>query len=325
MKRRDFLGTLGAAAAWPLAVNAQQAMPVIGFLSSRSPQESERNVAAFRRGLREAGYIEGQNLIIAFRWAEGRYDRLPALASELVGLRVAAMVAAGGTPPALAAKSATSTIPVIFSAVGDAVGSGLVSSLNRPGGNVTGMSIIAAAVGAKRVEMLKDLVPTISVMAYLGNPLNPNAEREAKEAQTAARTLGIELHVAKASTEPALNAAFESLGHLNVQGLVTAADGFFDSRPDILVALAARKSIATSYPWREYVLAGGLMSYGANLADSYRQAGIYTGKVLKGDKPADLPVMQPTRFDLVINLKAAKALGLTVPPTVLARASEVIE
>jgi putative ABC transport system substrate-binding protein len=300
-------------------------MPVIGLLSSRSPQESTPNVVAFRQGLREVGYIEGQNLIIAFRWAEGRYDRLPALASELVDLRVAALVAAGGTPPALAAKAATSTIPVIFSAVGDAVGSGLVSSLNRPGGNVTGMSIIAAAVGAKRIEILKDLVPTISVMAYLGNPSNPNAERESKEVETAARALGVQLHVVKANTEPALNAAFESLGHLSVQGLVTAADGFFDSRPDILVGLAARKSIATSYPWREYVVAGGLMSYGANLADSYRQAGIYTGKILKGDKPADLPVMQPTRFDLVINLKAAKALGITVPPTFLARANEVIE
>jgi putative ABC transport system substrate-binding protein len=300
-------------------------MPIIGFLSSRSPHESTGNVNAFRQGLGDTGFIEGKNAIIAFRWAEGRYDRLPALASELVGLRVAALVAAGGTPAARAAKSATATIPVVFSAVGDAVGFGLVASLNRPGGNLTGMSVFAGAVGTKRIELLKELLPAGSAFSYLLNPSNPSAEPETQQVLTTARAMGIQVHIAKASTDHELSAAFEGMEQRRIQGLVVAADGFFDSRPDMLVKLSERKAIATGYPWREYVAAGGLMSYGANLPDSYRHAGVYIGRILKGEKPTDLPVAQPTRFDFVINLRTAKALGLAVPATLLARADEVVE
>jgi putative ABC transport system substrate-binding protein len=325
--RRQVITLLGGTVAggWPLVARTQQAtIAVIGFLSSRSPSESAGVVAAFRQGLRESGFVEGFNLAIAFRWAEGHYDRLPALAAELVGMGVGALVAAGGTPSALAAKAATSTIPTVFSAVSDAVGSGLVTNLNRPGGNLTGMSVFASQIGAKRLELLKELVPGAAVMAYLVNPTNPNAELESKEAQAAARALGIELHVLNASTEDHLGAARDILEKMRAQGLVVAVDPFFDSRPDRLVALSARH-LAASYPWREYVELGGLMSYGPSLPDSYRQAGVYVGRILKGEKPADLPVMQPTKFYLALNLKAAKQLGLEVPLTLLARADEVIE
>jgi putative tryptophan/tyrosine transport system substrate-binding protein len=326
MRRRDFITALGAAAAWPVAASAQQpAMPVIGFLSSRSPGESANAVAAFRRGLGEAGFAEGQNTQIAFRWAEGRYDSLPVLAADLVDLRVAVLFAAGGTPSALAAKAATSTIPVVFSAVNDPVQSGLVASLNRPGGNVTGMSVFNAVLAAKRIEFLKELMPTAGVIVYLVNLSHPIAVSESKEALAAASALGIELHVLNASTEHELDAAFAIAANLRAQGLVIAGDPFFDSQRDRLVALSARHAVAACYAWREYVVAGGLMSYGTSLIDSYRRAGIYAGRVLKGEKPADLPVMQPTKFEFVINLKTAKSLGLTVPPTLLARADEVIE
>jgi putative ABC transport system substrate-binding protein len=329
MRRRKFITLIGGAAmaplARPLAAGAQQAMPVIGFLSSRSPGESAGVVAAFRQGLRQAGFVEGRNLSIAFRWAEGRYETLPALAAELVGLHVVALVSAGGTPAALAAKAATSTIPVIFSAVGDPVGSGLVASLNRPGGNMTGMGVFAPAMSAKRLELLKDLLPTAAVIAFLVNPTNPNAKPESEEAQAAARALGIHLHVLNASTEDEVSAAYAALGPLRAQGLIVAVDPYFDSRRDRLVALSAQHAVVASYAWREYVAAGGLMSYGPSLPDSYRPAGIYAGRVIKGERPADLPVMQPTNFYLAINLKTAKALGLTVPPALLARADEVIE
>jgi putative tryptophan/tyrosine transport system substrate-binding protein len=326
MKRRQFIALLGSAAAWPLACYAQQApMPVIGFLSSRSPGESSAVVAAFRQGLSEAGYLVGKNVSIDYRWAEGQYDRLPALAAELISLRVAAILAAGGPPSALAAKAATSSIPIVFSAASDPVGLGLVASLNRPGGNLTGMSTLTTPLVAKGVELLKELLPAASVMAYLANPSNPSGGGESKAALAAAQNLGIALHVLNASTENELVTAFKMLTTLHTNGLVVAGEPFFDSRRQKIVELAATHAVPTSYAWRENVVAGGLMSYGTNIADSYRQAGVLAGRVLKGEKPADLPVMLPTKFELTINLKTAKTLGLMVPPTLLARADEVIE
>ncbi len=326
MRRREFIALLGGAVAWPLGAGAQQpAVPVIGFLSSRSPVESAAVVAAFGRGLREAGFVEGQNVAIAFRWAEGRYDQLPALAADLVGLRVDLLFAAGGPPSALAAKSATATIPIVFSAANDPVRLGLVASLNRPGGNMTGMSTFTTPLAPKTIELLKELVPKAAVMAYLVNPSNPSTEFASKEALAAASALGIELHVLKASTEHDLDEAFAALVKLHPDGLIVAGEPFFDSRRDRIVALSARHAIATGYAWRENVVAGGLMSYGTSLTNSYRLAGVYAGRILKGEKPAGLPVMQPTQFELVINLKTAKTLGLTVPPSLLARADEVIE
>jgi len=325
VKRREFITLLGGAIAWQQTARAQQAMPVIGFLSSRSPGESAGVVAAFRSGLRENGFVEGQNLAIAFRWAEGRYERLPALAAELVGLPVTLLFAAGGPPSALAAKAATSTIPIVFSASSDPVRLGLVPSLSRPGGNITGMSTLTTPLGAKGVALLKELLPKAAVVAYLVNPSNPSSALELKEALAAADTLGIQLRVLNASTEGELDAAFAALVKSRADGLVVAGEPFFDSQRQRIVALAARHSIATSYAWRENVVAGGLMSYGNSLTESYRQAGIYAGRILKGEKPADLPVMQPTKFDLVLNLKTAKALGLTFPQSLLVRADEVIQ
>jgi ABC-type uncharacterized transport system substrate-binding protein len=324
--RRKFMALLGgAAAAWPLAGRAQQPMPVIGFLSSRSPGESAGVVAAFRKGLSEAGFVEGQNAVIAFRWAEGHYERLSELASDLVGMRVAVIFAAGGPPSVVAAKAATSTIPIVFPGAGDPVRLGLVKSLNRPGGNVTGVSTLSTELAAKSVEVLKEMVPNAAAVAYLINPSNPAGKIVSKEAQAAASRLGLELHVLEASTLEQLDEVFASLSKMRVMALAVTGEPFFDSQRDRIVALSLRYKLAVCYPWREYVLAGGLMSYGTDLPDSYRQAATYVGRILKGEKPADLPVMQPTKFALAINLKTAKALGLTVPPMLLARADEVIE
>ena len=282
MRRREFITLVGGAAvAWPLASRAQQsAMPVIGFLSSRSPGESAGIVAAFRKGLGQAGFVEGENLAIAFRWAEGHFDRLPGLAAELVGLHVALIFAAGGQPSALAAKAATSTIPIVFSAVSDPVEIGLIASLNQPGGNITGMGVFAT-LGAKRIELMKELMPAAGVLGYLLNPSDPMSDSESQRVLGAARVLGVELHVLSASSEYELDAAFASVAKLGVAALVVSGEPFFDSQRDRIVALSARHAVAAVYAWREYVLAGGLMSYGTDLPDSYHKAGIYAGRVLK--------------------------------------------
>jgi putative tryptophan/tyrosine transport system substrate-binding protein len=326
LKRREFITLLGGAAgALPFAANAQQPTRVIGFLSSRSPGESADLVAAFGRGLSEAGFVEGQNLVIAFRWAEGRYDRLPALAADLVGLRVSVIVAAGGGVSPLAAKAATTTIPIVFTTGDDPVRLGLVASLNRPGGNITGVSLLSVELILKRLELLHELMPNAAVIAMLVNPNFPGAAVEAADMQTAARTLGLQVVVLNASTDRDLDTVFASLTQLRAGGVVIEGEPFFNSRREQIIALAARYAIPAIYPFRESSASGGLISYGASLSDVYRQAGIYAGQILQGAKPADLPVMQPTNFELVINLKTAKALGLDVPATLLARADEVIE
>jgi putative tryptophan/tyrosine transport system substrate-binding protein len=327
MRRRDFIAGLGgAAAAWPLAARAQQpAMPVIGFLSSRSPQDSTSALAAFCQVLTEAGYVEGKNLDIAFRWAEGQYDRLPALAADLAGRQVAVIFATGGNPPAFAAKTATATIPIVFLIGSDPVKFGLVASLKRPGSNVTGVTLFTSLLVAKRMELLHELVPTATTFAILVNPNNSNAEPDTRDAQAATRGLGLHLVVLGAGTENDIDSAFATLVQQRADALLVNADSFFLSRRDQIVALAARHAVPTIHDLREFTAAGGLMSYGTNLADAYRQAGAYVAKILNGEKPAKLPVMQPAKFDLVINLKTAKALGLNVPPMLLARADEVIE
>lgn len=325
MRRRDFIALVGNATAWPFAARAQQTgVPVIGFLSSRSPSESSGLIEAFRKGLHQIGFVEGQNAVITFRWAESHYDRLPALASELVDLPVAVLFTAGGSPTALAAKAATSTIPVVFVS-SDPVGLGLVASLNKPGGNVTGIANLATDLPSKSIELLKQLVPAANVIAYLVNPTNLSAEASVRQASVATRALGIELRVLEAATLRELDDAFAELANHRIVALELMADAFFDSHRDRIIELSGKNGIVGCYPWREYVLAGGMMSYGTNLSDSHRQAGIYAGRILRGEKPSDLPVMQPTKIELVLNLKTANTMGIAVAPALLAIADEVIE
>ena len=325
MNRREFISFLGGTAvAWPLAAGAQEpAMPVIGFLHSGSADPKRH--AAFQRGLHELGYVERQNLGIEYRWAEGQYERLPALAAELVRLRVAVLVAAGAVHTALAAKAATSTIPIAFANGSDPVKFGLVASLNRPGGNVTGLSFFTSQLEAKRLGLLHELVPGAATIAALVNPTNSNAEIQSRDLREAARTLGLQLHILNASTEHDLDPAFANAAQMRAGALAVAADPFFFSQQKRLVALAASHAVPAIYEWREFADAGGLASYGTSFIDGYRQLGIYTGRLLKGERPADLPAMQSVKFEFVINLKTAKTLGLEISPTLSARADEVIE
>jgi putative tryptophan/tyrosine transport system substrate-binding protein len=328
MRRRDLIAGLGAmAAAWPFALRAQQkAMPVVGFLGPTSPGPSAPRLAGFHQGLGETGYAEGQNLAIEYRWAEGSYDRLPVLAADLVGRKVDVIVTQGASVGALAAKSATLTIPIVFVSGGDPVADGLVASLARPGGNVTGVSWLAVELMPKLLELMCELVPQARAIVLLVNPSNARvAERMVRDVQEAARTKGVQLHILKAATETEIDAAFATLVELHAGALVVGADPFFGTRRDQLVALAVRHAVPAIYDSRQYAASGGLISYGTSLTAAYRQAGTYVGKILKGAKPADLPVQQPTTFELVINLKTAKTLGLTVPQALLARADEVIE
>jgi putative tryptophan/tyrosine transport system substrate-binding protein len=327
MKRREFIFALGGAvAAWPASGSAQQPkMPLIGFLSPRSPDESEPFVAAFRRGLVETGVTEGQNVAVEYRWALGEYAKLPMLAAELVRSQVDVVVAVGGEPAILAARAATATIPIVAFFADDPVESGLVANLNRPGGNVTGISGLNGTLEAKRLGLLYELVQRATTLGVLLNPDFPAAARQLKEMQEAAHSIGVQLHVFKAATDQEIDSAFEAVDLQRIPGLVVALDMLFVMRRDRLVGLAARHGVPTIYGLREYATLGGLISYGIEVQDAYRNVGIYAGRILKGSKPADLPIIQPTKFELVINLTTARTLGLTIPSGVLAIADEVIE
>ena len=327
MRRREFISFIGGVAAtWPLAVRAQQTpLPVIGFLNSASPQPFENYVAGFRAGLKQAGYVEGQNVTIEFRWAEGHYDQLPEMAADLVHRKVAVLVATGGAPSAVAAKAATSTIPIVFTSGIDPVRLGFVASLSRPGGNITGVSLLATEMEGKRLGLLRALVPGVQLIAVVLNPNRPDHAGQMREVQEAARAIGQQIHIALASNESAINAAFATAVQLRAGAMLVGSDPFFNSQRDKIIALAARHAIPAIYEQREYALAGGLMSYGTNLTNGYHQAGVYVGRILKGEKPRDLPVVQSTKFEFVINLKSAKALGIEVPPTLSAEADEIIE
>ena len=326
MRRRDFISIVGSAAAWPLATSAQQpAMPVIGYLNSGSPDSDGPRLTGLRHGLNEAGYLEGRNLLVEYRWAGNQFDRLPALAVELVQIRVAVIVSPG-LPATLAAKAATTTIPIVFGVGVDPVQIGLVESLNRPGGNLTGFNQFNGELGTKAVALLHELVPSTPTIGFLENPNNPIVhELTARDVRAAAAAIGLQIQTLKAGTDREIDAAFESLIQARIGALLIGNDVFFNSRMEQITALAARYAIPVMYSSREFVVVGGLISYGASLTEALWQIGLYTGRILKGEKPIDLPVMQSTRFDLVLNLKTAKALGLTVPPSLLAIADEVIE
>ena len=325
MRRREFITLAGGAVAWPLAVRAQQsAMPVIGFLNSASPAPYAPMVAAFHQGLKETGHIEGQNVAIEYRWANAQYDRVPAMAADLADRRVAVIVA--NTPGVQAVKAATTTIPIVFTTGGDPMQLGLVASLSRPGGNVTGVTTLNVEVTPKRLELAHELLPTATIIAALVNPTNPNTEIELRGMHAAARALGLQLHVLHASSERDFAAVFAALPQLRAGVLViSGTDTFLISRNEQLAALTIRHAVPTIFQFREFIAAGGLMSYGGSITDSYRQAGFYAGRILKGEKPADLPVQQSAKVELMINLKTAKALGLTMPTALLVRADEVIE
>jgi putative tryptophan/tyrosine transport system substrate-binding protein len=326
MQRRELIKLLSGVAAWPRVARAQQkVMPVIGLLGSGASDAFAPFMAAFRQGLNEAGYVEGQNVAIEQRLLEGQYDRMPAIAAEFVQRQVAVIVTLGGTPAAQVAKAATSTIPIVFAIGTDPVAAGLVASFNRPGGNLTGLAVLTVGLAGKRLELLRDLLPEIRTVALLTNRSSPASNPLISEMQTAAAALGVQVLAIDAQTESDLNPAFESFATQRVGGLVVGGDQFHLSVRGQIVALAAHHKIPTAYATRDYVNVGGLLSYGASITDAYRQVGIYAGRVLKGEKPADLPVEQPNKFELVVNLKTAKALGLTVPPSLLGRADEVIE
>jgi putative ABC transport system substrate-binding protein len=326
MRRREFITLLGGAVAWPLAARAQQlTMPIIGYLSARSPDDTVHLVAAFRRGLSEHGFVEGQNVTIEYRWALGQYDRLPAMASEFARRPVAVMTTTGGEPSAFAAKAATTTIPIVFSIGGDPVKAGLVASYNRPGGNLTGISLLTSPAEPKRIGLLHQLVPQATAIGFLLNPNLPQAESQIRDVQEAAGSLNLQVHILRASTDREIDSAFEAVALQHIEALAVAADPFFDTRREKLVALTARYAVPTMYHFREFALAGGLLSYGIDASEGYRLVGVYTGRVLKGDKPAELPVIQAVKFQLVINLKTAKALGVKVSDNFLSLADEVIE
>jgi putative ABC transport system substrate-binding protein len=329
VKRRAFMALVGAAAAWPFAARVARAqqpgMPVIGWMSGRSPEDSAHLLAAFRDGLRETGFVEGETVAIEYRWAGGQYDRLPAMAADLVSRAVAVLVGVGGDPSALAAKQATSTIPVVFGMGGDPVTAGLVASFNRPGGNATGFTLLTNLMEPKRVGLLHELVPAVTVVGALVNPHFPPAARQMQEIEAATRTINRKLFVAKASKDGELDAALASLLQQRVGAFLVAADPYFDTRRGRIIAFAAENKLPAMYQFREFALDGGLISYGPRLTDSYRQGGIYAGRILRGAKPGDLPVLQPTKFDLVLNMKTANALGLAVPNAVQLLADEVIE
>ena len=328
MRRREFIAFVGCtAAAWPLALRAEQSpMPVIGFLNSASPQPFANYVAGFRAGLKQTGYVDGQNVTIEFRWAEGHYDRLPEMAADLVRRKVAVLVATGGGPSITAAKTSTTTIPIVFTIGSDPVRLGFVTSLSRPGGNITGVNLFIVAMESKRLGLLRALVPGVQLIAVLLNPNRQTSYTQQKsDVEEAARVIGQQIHLLSASNESEIDAAFATAAQLRAGAMLVGGDPFFNSQRDKIIALAARHAIPAIYEQREHALAGGLMSYGTNLSEGYRQAGVYAGRILKGEKPGDLPVVQSSKFEFIINLKTAKALGIEVPPNLSAEADEIIE